>query len=90
MPSLVKKWQSIQKELDEEEKSSSSDEDREQLNKKSIEDWKQQQLVTYVFMWSHPFIWILPFISNSDLTFLVVVMFFVFILQGKGFEECQL
>ncbi|XP_026221311.1 formin-binding protein 4 isoform X1 [Anabas testudineus] len=46
MPSLVKKWQSIQKELDEEEKSSSSDEDREQLNKKSIEDWKQQQLVT--------------------------------------------
>lgn len=48
MPSLVKKWQSIQKELDEEEKSSSSDEDREQLNKKSIEDWKQQQLVTYV------------------------------------------
>uniref|UniRef100_A0A3P8SUU9 Formin binding protein 4 n=1 Tax=Amphiprion percula TaxID=161767 RepID=A0A3P8SUU9_AMPPE len=46
MPSLVKKWQSIQKELDEEEKSSSSDEDREQLNKKSIEEWKQQQLVT--------------------------------------------
>ncbi|XP_017274496.1 formin-binding protein 4 isoform X2 [Kryptolebias marmoratus] len=46
MPSLVKKWQSIQKELDEEEKSSSSDEDREQLNKKSIEDWKQQQLMT--------------------------------------------
>ncbi|KAM6937512.1 formin-binding protein 4 [Xenentodon cancila] len=46
MPSLVKKWQSIQKELDEEEKSSSSDEDRELLNKKSIEEWKQQQLVT--------------------------------------------
>ncbi|XP_028263593.1 formin-binding protein 4 isoform X2 [Parambassis ranga] len=46
MPSLVKKWQSIQKELDEEEKSSSSDEDREQLNKKSIEEWKQQQLMT--------------------------------------------
>ncbi|KAK2918074.1 formin-binding protein 4 isoform X1 [Channa argus] len=46
MPSLVKKWQSIQKELDEEEKSSSSDEDREQLNKKNIEEWKQQQLVT--------------------------------------------
>ncbi|XP_077372186.1 formin-binding protein 4 isoform X2 [Festucalex cinctus] len=46
MPSLVKKWQSIQKELEEEEKSSSSDEDREQLNKKSIEDWKQQQLLT--------------------------------------------
>lgn len=46
MPSLVKKWQSIQKELDEEDKSSSSDEDREQLNKKSIEDWKHQQLVT--------------------------------------------
>ncbi|XP_026166764.1 formin-binding protein 4 isoform X2 [Mastacembelus armatus] len=46
MPSLVKKWQSIQKELDEEEKSSSSDEDREQLSKKSIEEWKQQQLMT--------------------------------------------
>ncbi|XP_019749523.1 formin-binding protein 4 isoform X3 [Hippocampus comes] len=46
MPSLVKKWQSIQKELEEEEKSSSSDEDREQLNKKNIEDWKQQQLMT--------------------------------------------
>jgi len=48
MPSLVKKWQSIQKELDEEEKSSSSDEDRDQLNKKNIEEWRQQQLVTYV------------------------------------------
>lgn len=48
MPSLVKKWQSIQKELDEEEKTSSSDEDRDQLNKKSIEDWKQQQILTYV------------------------------------------
>ncbi|KAF7663627.1 hypothetical protein LDENG_00205760 [Lucifuga dentata] len=46
MPSLVKKWQSIQKELDEEEKSSSSDEDRDQLNKKNIEEWKQQQLIT--------------------------------------------
>lgn len=46
MPSLVKKWQSIQKELEEEEKSSSSDEDRDLLNKKSIEDWKIQQLMT--------------------------------------------
>ncbi|XP_075944852.1 formin-binding protein 4 isoform X1 [Anarhichas minor] len=46
MPSLVMKWQSIQKELDEEEKSSSSDEDRDQLNKKSIEDWKHQQFST--------------------------------------------
>lgn len=46
MPSLVKKWQNIQKELVEEEKSSSSDEDRDHLNKKSIEEWKQQQLVT--------------------------------------------
>ncbi|KAM3870005.1 formin-binding protein 4 [Diretmus argenteus] len=46
MPSLVKKWQSIQKELDEEEKSSSSDEDRDQLNKRSIEEWKLQQLST--------------------------------------------
>ncbi|XP_056137617.1 formin-binding protein 4 isoform X2 [Lampris incognitus] len=46
MPSLVKKWQSIQKELDEEEKSSSSDEDRDQLNKRTIEEWKQQQLIT--------------------------------------------
>lgn len=44
MPSLVKKWQSIQRELDEEEKSSSSDEDRDQLNSKRIEEWKQQQL----------------------------------------------
>ncbi|XP_052321170.1 formin-binding protein 4-like [Oncorhynchus keta] len=46
MPSLVMKWQSIQKELDEEEKSSSSDEDRDQLNKRGIEEWKQQQLLT--------------------------------------------
>ncbi|TRY99703.1 hypothetical protein DNTS_002238 [Danionella cerebrum] len=46
MPSLVKKWQSIQKELDEEEKSSSSDEDREQLNTRRIEEWRQQQLST--------------------------------------------
>ncbi|KAM6961180.1 LOW QUALITY PROTEIN: formin-binding protein 4 [Aplochiton taeniatus] len=46
MPSLVQKWQSIQKELDEEEKTSSSDEDRDQLNKRSIEEWKQQQLLT--------------------------------------------
>lgn len=53
MPSLVKKWQSIQKELDEEEKSSSSDEDREQLNKKTIEEWKQQQLMTYVSLISN-------------------------------------
>ncbi|XP_036432065.1 formin-binding protein 4 isoform X2 [Colossoma macropomum] len=44
MPSLVKKWQSIQRELDEEEKSSSSDEDRDQLNNRRIEEWKQQQL----------------------------------------------
>ncbi|XP_066523259.1 formin-binding protein 4 [Hoplias malabaricus] len=44
MPSLVKKWQSIQKELDEEEKTSSSDEDRDQLNNRRIEEWKQQQL----------------------------------------------
>ncbi|KAL1247625.1 hypothetical protein QQF64_023001 [Cirrhinus molitorella] len=46
MPSLVKKWQSIQKELDEEEKSSSSDEDREQLNSRRIEEWKHQQLAS--------------------------------------------
>lgn len=46
MPSLVKKWQSIQKELDEEEKSSSSDEDRDQMNKKNIEEWKHQQILT--------------------------------------------
>lgn len=46
MPSLVKKWQSIQKELDEEEKTSSSDEDRDQMNKKNIEDWRKQQLTT--------------------------------------------
>lgn len=58
MPSLVKKWQSIQKELDEEEKSSSSDEDRELLNKKSIEEWKLQQLSTYVVI---PFLFTLGF-----------------------------
>ncbi|KAJ8280975.1 hypothetical protein GJAV_G00061690 [Gymnothorax javanicus] len=46
MPSLVKKWQNIQRELDEEEKSSSSDEDRDQLNSRRIEEWKQQQLIT--------------------------------------------
>lgn len=46
MPSLVKKWQSIQKELDEEEKSSSSEEDRDQLKSRYIEEWKQQQLST--------------------------------------------
>nr|XP_023673097.1 formin-binding protein 4 isoform X1 [Paramormyrops kingsleyae] len=46
MPSLVKKWQSIQRELDEEEKSSSSDEDRDQVNSKRIEEWKQQQLTS--------------------------------------------
>ena len=46
MPSLVKKWQSIQKELDEEDKSSSSDEDRDQLNKRTIEEWKSQMLLT--------------------------------------------
>ncbi|XP_062402692.1 formin-binding protein 4 isoform X1 [Sardina pilchardus] len=46
MPSLVKKWQNIQKELDEEEKSSSSDEDRDQLNSRRIEEWKHQQLLT--------------------------------------------
>uniref|UniRef100_A0A673N635 Formin-binding protein 4-like n=1 Tax=Sinocyclocheilus rhinocerous TaxID=307959 RepID=A0A673N635_9TELE len=46
MPSLVKKWQSIQKELDEEEKSSSSEEDREQHNNRRIEEWKQQQLAS--------------------------------------------
>ncbi|KAK7891698.1 hypothetical protein WMY93_023661 [Mugilogobius chulae] len=46
MPSLVKKWQSIQKELDEEEKTSSSDDDRDLLNKKSIEEWKHQQFMT--------------------------------------------
>ncbi|XP_060742180.1 formin-binding protein 4 isoform X2 [Tachysurus vachellii] len=46
MPSLVKKWQSIQRELDEEEKSSSSDEDRDQLNNKRIEEWKHQQLAS--------------------------------------------
>ncbi|KAJ3596587.1 hypothetical protein NHX12_002992 [Muraenolepis orangiensis] len=46
MPSLVKKWQSIQKELDEEDKSSSSEEDRDQSNKRTIEEWKHQQVLT--------------------------------------------
>ncbi|XP_053305799.1 formin-binding protein 4 [Spea bombifrons] len=44
MPSLVQKWQSIQKELDEEEHSSSSDEDRSLTSQKRIEEWKLQQL----------------------------------------------
>ncbi|KAM4017032.1 formin-binding protein 4 isoform 2-T2 [Anomaloglossus baeobatrachus] len=44
MPSLVQKWQNIQKELDEEENSSSSDEDRSVLNQKRIDEWKMQQL----------------------------------------------
>ncbi|XP_072278005.1 formin-binding protein 4 [Pyxicephalus adspersus] len=44
MPSLVQKWQSIQKELEEEENSSSSEEDRGVLNQKRIEEWKIQQL----------------------------------------------
>nr|XP_056706870.1 formin-binding protein 4 [Euleptes europaea] len=46
MPSLVKKWQSIQRELDEEENSSSSDEDRDVMSHKRIEEWKQQQLIS--------------------------------------------
>ncbi|XP_032073997.1 formin-binding protein 4 isoform X2 [Thamnophis elegans] len=46
MPSLVKKWQSIQRELDEEENSSSSDDDREVMSQKRIEEWKQQQLIS--------------------------------------------
>lgn len=45
MPSLVKKWQSIQRELDEEENSSSSEEDRETTAQRRIEEWKQQQLM---------------------------------------------
>ncbi|XP_056382550.1 formin-binding protein 4 [Hyla sarda] len=44
MPSLVQKWQNIQKELDEEENSSSSDEDRTVVNQKRIDEWKMQQL----------------------------------------------
>ncbi|XP_072905164.1 formin-binding protein 4 isoform X1 [Hemitrygon akajei] len=47
MPSLVKKWQSIQRELDEDEHSSSSeDEQRTILAQKRIEEWKQQQLIS--------------------------------------------
>lgn len=48
MPSLVQKWQNIQKELDEEENSSSSDEDRGVLSQKRIDEWKVQQLTRYV------------------------------------------
>ncbi|XP_018415244.1 PREDICTED: LOW QUALITY PROTEIN: formin-binding protein 4 [Nanorana parkeri] len=44
MPSLVQKWQNIQKELDEEENSSSSDEDRCVVNQKRIEEWKVHQM----------------------------------------------
>ncbi|XP_053576338.1 formin-binding protein 4 [Bombina bombina] len=46
MPSLVQKWQSIQRELDEEENSSSSDEDRIVVNQKRIDEWKMQQLTS--------------------------------------------
>ncbi|XP_061227014.1 formin-binding protein 4 isoform X3 [Neopsephotus bourkii] len=46
MPSLVKKWQSIQRELDEEDNSSSSEEDRETTAQRRIEEWKQQQLMS--------------------------------------------
>lgn len=46
MPSLVQKWQNIQKELDEEENSSSSDEDRGVLSQKRIDEWKVQQLTS--------------------------------------------
>ncbi|EHB13195.1 Elongation factor 2 kinase [Heterocephalus glaber] len=46
MPSSVKKWQTIQRELDEEENSSSSEEDRESTAQKRVEEWKQQQLVS--------------------------------------------
>uniref|UniRef100_A0A7M4FZU6 Formin-binding protein 4 n=1 Tax=Crocodylus porosus TaxID=8502 RepID=A0A7M4FZU6_CROPO len=46
MPSLVKKWQTIQRELDEEENSSSSEDDRELTTQKRIEEWKQQQLMS--------------------------------------------
>lgn len=46
MPSLVKKWQSIQRELDEDEQSSSSeDEQRTVQAHKRIEEWKQHQLI---------------------------------------------
>ncbi|XP_075044183.1 formin-binding protein 4 isoform X2 [Mixophyes fleayi] len=44
MPSLVQKWQNIQKELDEEENSSSSDEDRKVVSQKRIDEWRMQQL----------------------------------------------
>ncbi|XP_042202496.1 formin-binding protein 4 isoform X2 [Callorhinchus milii] len=47
MPSLVKKWQSIQRELDEDENSSSSEEEqRGILAQKRIDEWKAQQLVS--------------------------------------------
>lgn len=47
MPSLVQKWQNIQKELDEEENSSSSEEDRGVVNQKRIEEWKINQMSRY-------------------------------------------
>lgn len=93
MPSLVKKWQSIQKELDEEEKSSSSDEDRDQLNKKSIEEWKHQQLMTYVtvFHW-HISVIRMAFLQLYKLLYLLLIShcFYLFFVQGKSFKECQL
>ncbi|XP_038663244.1 formin-binding protein 4 isoform X2 [Scyliorhinus canicula] len=47
MPSLVKKWQNIQRELDEDEHSSSSEDEQRVIQAhRRIEEWKQQQLVS--------------------------------------------
>ncbi|XP_078076474.1 formin-binding protein 4 isoform X2 [Mustelus asterias] len=47
MPSLVKKWQSIQRELDEDEHSSSSEDEQRVIQAhRRIEEWKQQQLIS--------------------------------------------
>lgn len=94
MPSLVKKWQSIQKELDEEEKSSSSDEDRDQLAKKGIEDWKQQQLLTYGYVWVDlkiKFWWYKDWSCAVPLSDLVTFNVSCLMnLQGESIKECQL
>lgn len=95
MPSLVKKWQSIQKELDEEEKSSSSDEDRDQLAKKNIEEWKQQQLLTYVCHREHIWCFILMELKHRcspPLNEMIMFnfIFFFMTLQRESVKECQL
>ena len=52
MPPLVEKWKSIQRELEDEEREES---DEEELNpQQRIQEWKMQQLLTYGSFIPHP------------------------------------